>query len=100
MAFIFATNVNPDGNLTRSLGSSSAKWKINGHIQELIEVEIEETSNTTVTVNDSDITADHVVINPYEDWVNDISCTTTSGSATFTSSSGFPDCVFYLGIKA
>lgn len=30
MALTFKTNLNPDGDLTRELGSASARWKING----------------------------------------------------------------------
>lgn len=99
MAFTFATNVNPDGNQTRSLGSSSAKWKINGHIPELIEVEIEQTNETSVTVTDSNITADHIVLNPFA-LDSEISYTTGAGTATFTCASGFANTVLYLGIKA
>ena len=99
MAFIFATNVNPDGNLTRSLGSSSAKWKINGNIPELIEVTVEETSETSVTISDSKITADHIVLNEYVIGTEDISYTTASGSITLQCSEGFSDMVLYLGVK-
>lgn len=99
MAFTFATNVNPDGNLTRSLGSSSAKWLINGMIVELIEVTISATADTTVTVSNANITSNHIVLNPYTTNGYDFSYSTANGSVTFTCANGFSNETFYLGIK-
>lgn len=98
MAFTFGMNVNPDADLTRSLGSSAAKWKMNGHVVELIETVIDETDETTVTISNAHITADHVVLNPYV-LDTEITYTTSAGAVTFQCADGFPDTVFYLGIK-
>ena len=96
----FGFNVNPDSDSTRSLGSSSAKWKLNGYVAEIIPVTITATSNTSVTVQNSNITADHIVINQYAILDYDISYTTTAGSITVSRSNGIPDMTLYLGVKA
>ena len=99
MAITFATNINPDSNASRSLGSASAKWKVNGYLPEIIAATFTATANTTATFSNSSITADHVVINQNVTHSADISYTTTAGSITVTCASGIPAMTLYLGIK-
>ena len=100
MAFTFGMNVNPDGNLTRSLGSTSAKWKLNGYVAEMIAVSVTATSSTSTTISNSNITAQHIVVNQH--WIHgaDISYTTSAGSITITCDSGIPAMTLYLAVKA
>lgn len=61
----FKTDVNPSDN-TLSLGdNNSKKWKINGHVNGYIEITVDlaSTNGQTLTISDSRITANHIVIN-------------------------------------
>lgn len=98
MAITFAMDVNPDGDLTRSLGSSSNKWKVNGHVTEIVEISVSATSDTSVTIGDSNITENHVVLNSFNT-SSDISYTTSNGSVVLTCSSGIPAITLYFGVK-
>ena len=99
MAMTFATNINPDGNLTRTLGTSNIRWKVNGYVAELIPIMISETPNTSVTVQNESITADHTVINQHWIHTSDISYTTSAGSITVTCADGLPNMTLYLGVQ-
>lgn len=100
MALTFATDIVPDGNKTRNVGSSSKKFKLNGHVAELIEVSVTATSSTSTSVSNQDITADHVVLNDSQFITSDISWTTSSGSIALSCADGIPAMTLYLGIKA
>lgn len=99
MSMTFGVDLNPDGDNTRSLGSSSARWKVNGHVSELLEVLITASNNTSITISDSRITADHVVVNQLLEIASDVSYTTAAGSLTLSCSSGIPAMTLYLGVK-
>ena len=101
MSMTFNCNLNPDATANnRSLGSSSAKWKLNGYVPEMIAISVNATNNTSVTINNSGITADHIVVNQYERIDTDISYTTSAGSITLTCATGIPAMTLYLAVKA
>ena len=99
MALTFNFNVNPNSNNSQSLGSSSYKWKLNGYVPELIPITVSASANTTVTIQNSAITADHVVVNSHMQIDADIAYTTSRGSITIACASGIPAMTLYLGVK-
>ena len=63
MAHNYGFNVEK-GTSAVSLGSSTAKWKVNGFVAELIEltIDLQSTDGETLTINDSRITPYHEVL--------------------------------------
>lgn len=59
----FKADIIPNGNY--SMGSSTSKWQINGHEEGIIELTIplQSSDGRTIIINDSRITANHVVLN-------------------------------------
>lgn len=99
MAMTFGTDINPN-NSTHSLGSSSNKWKINGYVPEIVVVNVSASANTSVSIQNSSITADHIVINQYSSIPNDVSYTTSAGYISLTCSAGIPAMTLFLSAKA
>lgn len=100
MAMMFGTNLEPDISFGRSLGSSSKKWKLNGHVPELIEVSVTATTASSSTISNDAITAGHVVVNDMAVIDDDVSYTTADGSITLSCSGGIPAMKLYLGVKS
>ena len=69
MAFSIRTDILPLESSQYTMGdkNTNKKWLVNGHVKEVIELEIElQSSNgTSKTINDSRITAKHVVLDDF-----------------------------------
>ena len=69
MAFSIRTDIMPLESSQYTMGNKNLnkKWLVNGHVKEVIELEIElQSSNgTSKTINDSRITAKHVVLESF-----------------------------------
>ena len=100
MSLTFDFDVNPSTNQTNTLGSASTKWLLNGYLPELIEIQVEASNETSVTINNSNITEDHIVINEHMQIAHNVDYITSDGSISLSCSSGIPGMVLYLGVKA
>lgn len=62
------------------------------------DISVSQTSETSYTINDERITAEHVIRQDFADMDNDVSWTTSAGSATLTCAQGIPALIvtFYL----
>ena len=99
MSMTFATNIVPDTSLSRYVGTSSKRFKINGYEIEILEISVTATSSTSTSVSDSSITAQHIVLNDAQIAASNISWITVGGSITLSCPDGIPEMTLYLGIK-
>lgn len=81
MAHQFGFDLVPDSDLTRSLGSTSKKWYINGHFKEIIVVDFPEMDEDTDGLGTyiQRMTANHVLINDLAFSDADMTWTTARG---------------------
>lgn len=90
MAMTFATNINPSSATGQSLGGSSRKWKINGHVAEMIAVQfVCAAGSTSTTVSNADITSSHICVTSnaatsHSNFASNIVFSTSAGSVTAT----------------
>ena len=101
----FGVNLLPKTNASYSVGNSDYKWNaylnsINGHSPDIVIVNVTATSNTSTTVSNAKITADHVVLNDYQPSDVNISYTTSAGAIALSCSSGIPAMTLYLGVAS
>lgn len=98
MALVFKTDINPDSSLSHSFGAPDKRWKLNGYVVEFLSISVSATSSTSTTVQNSNITTAHVVLNDAQLSSANISWTTSAGSITLSSTQAIPAMTLYLGV--
>ena len=66
---------------------------------EILEVSVTATSEVSTTIENTAITANHVVLNDFMSWASDITWSTDAGTMTISSSNGIPAMTLYLALK-